>query len=184
MLVPGEWTDPAGPRTGRAARERYSPGACRTPPCSPISSRSTIRRRTRISRLIANGAVRSLRAAASAVACSAAPALAGAGLERCRASAGRRASPGSTLMRTARSEVSRLLREHPDYARWLDKAGQEHAERARLHRSLDLARRDPQGQAVLQRRASDEPTPTLPGFPDMERRPRLALRQSAARRRR
>jgi len=70
---------------------------------------------------------------------------------------------------TARAEASRLLREHPDYERWHKKAGEDDAERiAFIEASTwpDEIRKDKRFYSA----GSDEPTPTLPGFPDMERR--------------
>ena len=73
------------------------------------------------------------------------------------------------LDKTARAEASRLLREHPDYERWQRKAGDDDAERIVFTEAStwpDEIRTDKRFYSA----GSDEPTPTLPGFPDMERR--------------
>ena len=67
-----------------------------------------------------------------------------------------------------RSEVSRLLHAHPDYARWLDKAGAARSERSVFIEAStwpDDIRRDSRFYSV----GRDDPTPSPPGFPDMER---------------
>ena len=68
----------------------------------------------------------------------------------------------------SRSVVSRLLRTHPDYARWRDAAGAEQSERSVFIEAStwpDDIRRDSRFYSA----GSDEATPTLAGFPDMER---------------
>jgi len=73
------------------------------------------------------------------------------------------------LLPEARSEATLLLQRHPDHARWLKKAGEEHSgRRAFIEASTwpDDIRRDRRFYSA----GSDEPTATLPGFPDMERR--------------
>lgn len=70
---------------------------------------------------------------------------------------------------TARAEASRLLHEHPDYERWHRKAGKEDPDRITFVEAStwpDEIRKDKRFYSA----GSDEPTPTLPGFPDMERR--------------
>lgn len=69
----------------------------------------------------------------------------------------------------ARAEASRLLQTHPDYERWHRKAGTGAAERITFIEAStwpDEIRKDKRFYSA----GSDEPTPTLPGFPDMERR--------------
>ncbi|MBL8413287.1 MAG: S1/P1 nuclease [Propionivibrio sp.] len=73
------------------------------------------------------------------------------------------------LDRQTRIEVSNLLREHPDYARWLKRAGNGDADRVAFIEAStwpDDIRQDQRFYSA----GVDEPTPTLPGFPDMERR--------------
>ncbi len=73
------------------------------------------------------------------------------------------------LGNTARTKASRLLREHPDYERWQRKAGQEDPDRIVFIEAStwpDEIRQDKRFYSA----GRDEPTPTLPGFPDMERR--------------
>ena len=73
------------------------------------------------------------------------------------------------LDNTARTEASRLLHEHPDYERWHQKAGEEDPDRIVFIEAStwpDEIRKDKRFYSA----GSDEPTPTLPGFPDMERR--------------
>lgn len=68
-----------------------------------------------------------------------------------------------------RAEASRLLRLHPDHAHWLKRAGNDDTERKVFIETStwpDVIRKDPRFYSV----GVDEPTPTLPGFPDMERR--------------
>jgi len=65
--------------------------------------------------------------------------------------------------------VSNLLHEHPDYARWLKRAGDGDAKRVAFIEAStwpDDIRQDQRFYSA----GVDEPTPTLPGFPDMERR--------------
>ena len=71
------------------------------------------------------------------------------------------------------SEVSRLLHEHPDYARWQKRAGEHHpasdVDRATFIESStwpDEIRKDSRFYSA----GRDSPTATLAGFPDMERR--------------
>ena len=71
----------------------------------------------------------------------------------------------------ARDEATRLLRRHPDYPRWLEHAGKKESERDRrifIEASTwpDKIRKDERFYSANK----GEPTPTLPGFPDMERR--------------
>lgn len=69
----------------------------------------------------------------------------------------------------ARSEVSDLLREHPDYARWIARATDADIERAAFVECStwpDEIRKDKRFYSA----GVDEATPLLPGFPDMERR--------------
>ncbi len=73
------------------------------------------------------------------------------------------------LDHTARSEASRLLREHPVFERWQRKAGEEDPDRSIFIEAStwpDEIRKDKRFYSA----DSEEPTPTLPGFPDMERR--------------
>ncbi|MBS1227162.1 MAG: hypothetical protein H6R17_439 [Proteobacteria bacterium] len=77
------------------------------------------------------------------------------------------------LDQQARSEVSRLLRQHPDYERWQKRAGEHHPAsdggRASFIESStwpDEIRKDNRFYSA----GLDAPTPTLAGFPDMERR--------------
>lgn len=68
-----------------------------------------------------------------------------------------------------RDEVTLLLHQHPDHGRWLNRAGEEDRERrAFIEASTwpDDIRKDKRFYSA----GSDDPTPTLPGFPDMERR--------------
>ena len=68
-----------------------------------------------------------------------------------------------------RDEVDVLLRRHPDHARWLRRAkGDDSARMAFIESSTwpDEIRQDTRFYSA----GSDEPTPTLPGYPDMERR--------------
>lgn len=68
-----------------------------------------------------------------------------------------------------RDEVTSLLRQHPDHGRWLKRAGVEDSERrAFIEASTwpDDIRKDQRFYSA----GSDDPTPALPGFPDMERR--------------
>ena len=69
----------------------------------------------------------------------------------------------------AREEAARLLRLHPDYSRWLARAGAEDADRRVFIEAStwpDEIRKD----ARFYSAGKGEPTPALPGFPDMERR--------------
>ena len=73
------------------------------------------------------------------------------------------------LDQMTRIEVSKLLREHPDYLRWLKRAGDGDADRVAFIEAStwpDEIRQDKRFYSA----GVDEPTPTLPGFPDMERR--------------
>lgn len=68
-----------------------------------------------------------------------------------------------------RSEVFRLLQSHPDYFRWIERARDSHPDRAAFVESAtwpDEIRHDPR----FYRPGKDEPTPLLPGFPDMDQR--------------
>ena len=72
-----------------------------------------------------------------------------------------------------RAELSRLLRQHPDYERWHKRADEHHPgsapERAAFIEAStwpDEIRRDKRFYSA----GIDAPTPTLAGFPDMERR--------------
>ncbi len=73
------------------------------------------------------------------------------------------------LLPEARSEVTLSLRRHPDHARWQRRAGGEDSDRRVFIEAStwpDNIRRDKRFYSA----GSDDPTPTLPGFPDMERR--------------
>lgn len=73
------------------------------------------------------------------------------------------------LSSEARAESSRLLREHPNYERWRRKAGVDAPERIVFIEAStwpDEIRKDRRFYSA----GKEEPTPTLPGFPDMERR--------------
>ena len=68
-----------------------------------------------------------------------------------------------------RSELAELLRAHPDYARWLRRAGADETGRGAFIEAStwpDDIRKDKRFYSE----GIDEPTATLPGFPDMERR--------------
>ena len=68
-----------------------------------------------------------------------------------------------------RTEVSQLLREHPDYGRWAKRAGDDVPERVAFIEAStwpDDIRKD----SRFYNAGVDDPTSTLPGFPDMERR--------------
>lgn len=68
----------------------------------------------------------------------------------------------------ARAEASRLLREHHDYARWRRRASaDDEARNAFIEASTwpDEIRQDRRFYSP----GRDQPTPTVPGFPDMER---------------
>ena len=68
----------------------------------------------------------------------------------------------------SRSEISQLLREHPDYERWIKKAGNDDPGRiAFIEASTwpDEIRKDNR----FHNDDNGQTTPTLPGFPDMER---------------
>ena len=72
------------------------------------------------------------------------------------------------LHAATRSEVSRLLRGHPDYEHWvINAAPGDHDRRAFIETSLwaDLIRKDNRFYS----HGREEPTPTLIGFPDMKR---------------
>jgi hypothetical protein len=69
----------------------------------------------------------------------------------------------------AREEATRLLRRHPDYPRWLKRAGGKEADRRVFIEAStwpDDIRKDQRFYSASQA----DPTPTRPGFPDMERR--------------
>jgi len=73
------------------------------------------------------------------------------------------------LDRQTRIEVSELLRKHPDYMRWLKRVGDGDADRVAFIEAStwpDDIRQDKRFYSA----GVDAPTPTLPGFPDMERR--------------
>lgn len=73
------------------------------------------------------------------------------------------------LDQKTRIEVSKLLRVHPDYARWLKRVADGDADRVAFIEAStwpDEIRQDKRFYSA----GDDEPTPTLPGFPDMERR--------------
>lgn len=68
-----------------------------------------------------------------------------------------------------RSELSQLLRSHPDYARWLRRTGDDQTGRGAFIEAStwpDDIRKDTRFYSA----GIDNPTATLPGFPDMERR--------------
>ncbi len=68
-----------------------------------------------------------------------------------------------------RDEVVSLLRQHPDYARWIRQTGEEDRERTAFIEAStwpDDIRKDKRFHSSGQ----EAPTQTLPGFPDMERR--------------
>jgi hypothetical protein len=69
----------------------------------------------------------------------------------------------------ARTEAARLLREHPDSARWIKRAKDSDPDRAVFIECStwpDEIRKDQRFFSA----SRDEPTPVLPGYPDMERR--------------
>ena len=68
-----------------------------------------------------------------------------------------------------RGEVSLLLRQHPDHDRWLKKAGEEDRER-RIFIEASTWPDDIRKDQRFYSAGNDDPTPTLPGFTDMERR--------------
>ena len=73
------------------------------------------------------------------------------------------------LEHSTRLEATRLLREHPDYARWHRRASADaEARTAFIEASTwpDQIRQDRRFYSA----GTDQPTPTLPGYPDMERR--------------
>ena len=75
------------------------------------------------------------------------------------------------LRSDVRSEVTVLLQQHPDHARWLKRAGEDERDRDRrvfIEASTwpDEIRKDKRFYSA----GIENPTPTLPGFPDMERR--------------
>jgi hypothetical protein len=73
----------------------------------------------------------------------------------------------------AREEAARLLRSHPDYSRWLKRAGGRVGEEDAARRVFIEAATWPDDIRNDKRFYSAgraDPTPTLPGFPDMERR--------------
>ena len=68
----------------------------------------------------------------------------------------------------ARAKATGLLRAHPDYERWLKRAGDDNPDRLVFIESStwpDEIRKDPR----FYNEGLDDPTPALPGFPDMER---------------
>jgi hypothetical protein len=69
----------------------------------------------------------------------------------------------------AREETNRLLRRHPDYPRWLKRAGKEDADR-RVFIEASTWPDDIRNDKRFYSASKADPTPTLPGFPDMERR--------------
>ncbi len=73
------------------------------------------------------------------------------------------------LRPAAREEAVLLLRNHPDHARWLRRTGaSDNARNAFIEASTwpDEIRKDTRFYSA----SKEVPTPTLPGFPDMERR--------------
>jgi len=70
----------------------------------------------------------------------------------------------------SRSEISSLLRGHPDYMSWLSKAESAQAERGAFIEASTWAD-DIRKDARFFSAGVDEPTPGLPGFPDMQRHP-------------
>ena len=67
-----------------------------------------------------------------------------------------------------RSEVGQLLRIHPDYPRWVKRAGEDTGDRGAFIEAStwpDEIRKDKRFYSA----GNEEPTPILPGFPDMER---------------
>lgn len=73
----------------------------------------------------------------------------------------------------ARDTVTKLLRQHPDYPRWIKRAGARDSESQAERRVFieastwpDEIRQDTRFYSA----GKGEPTPLLPGFPDMERR--------------
>ncbi len=69
----------------------------------------------------------------------------------------------------SRSTISQLLRQHPDYARWIRRAGDDDPRRVAFIEAStwpDNIRKDNR----FYNAGVEEATPTLPGFPDMERR--------------
>lgn len=69
----------------------------------------------------------------------------------------------------AREAAGRLLRQHPDHPRWVRRAGEQEGERGAFIEAStwpDDIRKDTRFYSA----GKEEPTPTLPGFPDMERR--------------
>lgn len=69
-----------------------------------------------------------------------------------------------------REAVGEILRHHPDYERWLEQAKDDNRARVAFVEAAtwpDDIRRDPR----FYTEGTDDPTPTLPGFPDMKRRP-------------
>ena len=72
------------------------------------------------------------------------------------------------LESAVRLEAGMLLRRHPDHERWLRKAEGEDSDRTAFIEAStwpDEIRKDPRFYTA----GIDEPTPILPGFPDMER---------------
>ena len=68
-----------------------------------------------------------------------------------------------------REEATRLLHLHPDHAHWLKRAGNDDTDRKVFIEAStwpDVIRKDTRFYSA----GIEEPTPTLPGFPDMERR--------------
>ena len=68
-----------------------------------------------------------------------------------------------------REEIIQLLRQHPDYARWIRRASEENQDRTAFIEAStwpDDIRKDKRFHSS----GKELPTPTLPGFSDMERR--------------
>jgi len=72
------------------------------------------------------------------------------------------------LDEVTRTEVSQLLREHPDYKRWLKRAGDDEPGRVAFIEASTWAD-DIRKDKRFFSKSIDEPTAVLPGFPDMER---------------
>jgi len=66
------------------------------------------------------------------------------------------------------SETSRLLRAHPDFERWIKRAGDNNHDRGAFIEASTWPD-DIRNDKRFYNTGSDEPTPTLAGFPDMER---------------
>ena len=73
------------------------------------------------------------------------------------------------LDQQTRSEVATLLREHPDYPRWIKRARDAAPDRAAFIEASTWAD-EIRNDARFYNANEDVPTPTQPGFPDMERR--------------